>query len=75
MNPADPHQKVAQITLADGQSREMAMGDIYMRGDKHNAPFDFNAMRPKIRAAIANLRLSKGPHWIKIVYVSLSPNL
>lgn len=68
MNPADPHQKVEPLMLADGTSRQMAMGDLFLRGGKQNASFDLNQMRPKIKAAIAKLPLSAGPHWIKLVY-------
>lgn len=67
INPSDPHQTVEQVDIA-GQTREMILGDIYMRGSESAEPIDLNAMRPQIQGAIAALPLSKEPHWIKIVY-------
>ncbi|HQR06692.1 MAG TPA: DUF6348 family protein [Gemmatales bacterium] len=63
MNSADPHQTVEPVELANGK-REMIMGDILTRGDQ----VDLKGMREKIKTAIAKLKLSPGPDWIKIVY-------
>lgn len=63
MNSADPLQTVEPVELANGK-REMIMGDILTRGDQ----VDLKGMREKIKAAVAKLKLSPGPHWIKIVY-------
>jgi len=72
MNPADPHQTLRPITL-NGQPRQIAMGDIYMRSGKTNQT-DLNLLRPKIEDAIGRLTLSPQPHWIKIVYGHVKTN-
>lgn len=70
MNFADPHVTVKQVTIND-RKRQIIEGDIHYRGDTDDGKFDLNAMRPKIRAAILNLQLSRRTHWIKIVYTQI----
>jgi len=67
INSSDPHQTIEEVPIG-GKARKMAMGDLYMRGDKQDHPIDLNAMRQPIRDAISRLPLSGQPHWIKIVY-------
>ena len=66
MNPKDPHQAVRQVTV-NGASREMMMGDIYLRGADAKKQMDVNELRNEIRDAICQLPLSPEPHWVKVV--------
>jgi len=68
VNPADKHQPLHAIILRDGQKREVAMGDILLRGGASKPPMDLNSLRPGIQTEIAKLPLAGGPHWVKIVY-------
>ena len=67
MNPDDPHQTVERVAI-NGETRQIIMGDIFMRGSESDEPIDLQTLRPQIQAAIVSLPLSKQPHWIKIVY-------
>jgi hypothetical protein len=67
INPSDPHQKLDPITI-NGRGRQIAMGDIMTRSATTNKFEDVDAIRSRIREAIAQLPLTERPHWIKIVY-------
>lgn len=67
VNPNDPHQAVFNATI-DGTTREVLPGDLYLQGTEESQAIDFKPLRPQIAAAIEELPLSAGPHWIKIVY-------
>jgi hypothetical protein len=67
INPTDPHQTLESVTI-NSSPRQLAMGDLYMRGSSTNDPPELSTVRSQIRAAIGGLPLSAEPHWIKIVY-------
>lgn len=67
INPSDSHQTLDPITI-NGRTRQIAMGDLMTRSGTTNEIANVNAIRSKIRAAIAALPLNERPHWIKIVY-------
>jgi hypothetical protein len=66
LNAADSHQMVHRVTL-NGATRELMMGDIYIRGGDAKRKMDMDGLRSDIRTAICGLPLSPQPHWIKIV--------
>jgi hypothetical protein len=68
INPNDPHQKIEQIVVPGGRTREIAMGDIMVRSGAVKPALNLEALRTGIKASIARLPISDGPHWIKIVY-------
>ena len=68
INPADPHQAVNTVTLQNGQKREIAVGDLFVRGGQKGEKLDFSATQAQIKTALARMPLTEGPHWIKIVY-------
>ena len=68
INPADPHQPIEKLKMANGDTREVALGDIVVRGATGKAPLDLDHVHPLIKAAIQKAPLMGGPHWIKIVY-------
>jgi len=67
INPNDPHQTVTEVVIA-GVSRDMVMGDIFVKGTEESSNIDIDALRPQIQAAITALPLSEKTHWLKVVY-------
>jgi hypothetical protein len=52
----------------NGVNRDVFLGDIMLRGNAPTKDIDLNALRAEIRGALQNVRLTPGPHWLKIVY-------
>jgi hypothetical protein len=67
MNAADPHQTIEEA-LIDGKNREMARGDVYMRGQKGTELPEAKAFADQLRSVILRQHLDARPHWFKIVY-------
>jgi Family of unknown function (DUF6348) len=70
INADDPHMESETIEI-DGKSRELIMGDLYLRRPQDSAETDLNEMRSQIRDALKSLKLSSEPHWIKLVYLQI----
>jgi hypothetical protein len=66
LNVDDPHQQIKQLSLG-GQTRQVAFGDIYCRGQEGTS-FDLSLFQPRVEEAISTITVSGGPHWIKLVY-------
>lgn len=70
INADDPHMESEAIEIS-GAKREVVVGDISLRRPQDSAPIDLDAIRPQIREALASLKLSPEPHWIKLVYLQI----
>ena len=67
VNTNDPHQELKPMVI-NGAKRELAMGDIYVRGTEGSDKMDLGDLRQQIEGVVTRLPLTKQPHWIKVVY-------
>jgi len=68
INPSDPHQALHDLKMADGSVREVAMGDLYCRGAKDQKELGLDSKQDAIKSLVGTLKVTPGPHWIKVVY-------
>jgi hypothetical protein len=67
VNGSDPHMKLTPLEI-NGATRDVIIGDTYLRGEPSSDKLDLHAVRTEIQGVLKNQPLTLSPHWIKIVY-------
>jgi len=67
LNSKDPHQEIQTVSI-NGKDREMACGDLYVRGLGNLGAEEMKGIRDGVREIVSRQHLDGRPHWFKFVY-------
>ena len=67
INPADPHQSVETLTLANGP-RDAVVGNLLILGNAKLSEEEMGGSAAEVRRLISSAVVPSGTHWIKMVF-------